>query len=268
MLEFSSCSAQTCKQVCPNACMTYCASYSSMFTVHMLHLFRKCICKFMTHCVIFPIFWMERCSNGTTAENKGFSDGATEAAPSGVQQASGYQSAWAGAPGQVSMADIVKMGRPQNRTSYSQNASLHNDLRFPADHSSKDYESGTSQAQHIPTNEEWPAMEKPTATHVQPEPYYAVDSEQHLEPSGITSVSVNQLPEAEVVQEVDEEDEYTENYGTDAAQSDSITNRKFLEDDSRGASLYENDLYKDMGSFQHHAPHDFHKGGFFFYNYC
>ncbi|XP_042007325.1 uncharacterized protein LOC121755942 isoform X2 [Salvia splendens] len=198
-------------------------------------------------------------SNGTTAENKGFSDGAAEAAPSGVQQASGYQSAWAGARGQVSMADIVKMGRPQNKTSHSQNASHHNDLRFPADYSSKDYESGTSPAQHIPTNEEWPAMEKPTATHVQPEPYYAVDSELHLEPSGITSVSVNQLPEAEVVQEEDEEDEYTENYGADAAQSDSITNVKFLEDDSRGASLYENDLYKDMGSFQHHAPHDFHK---------
>ncbi|KAG6407230.1 hypothetical protein SASPL_130216 [Salvia splendens] len=197
--------------------------------------------------------------NGTTAENKGFSDGAAEAAPSGVQQASGYQSAWAGARGQVSMADIVKMGRPQNKTSHSQNASHHNDLRFPADYSSKDYESGTSPAQHIPTNEEWPAMEKPTATHVQPEPYYAVDSELHLEPSGITSVSVNQLPEAEVVQEEDEEDEYTENYGADAAQSDSITNVKFLEDDSRGASLYENDLYKDMGSFQHHAPHDFHK---------
>ncbi|XP_047947734.1 uncharacterized protein LOC125193855 isoform X2 [Salvia hispanica] len=190
-------------------------------------------------------------SNGTTAENKGFSDGAAEAAPSGVQQASGYQSAWAGAPGQVSMADIVKMGRPQNKTSHSQNASHHNDLRFPAEHSSKDYESGT--------NEEWPAMEKPTAAHVQSEPYYAVDSEQHLEPSGIPSVSVNQHLEAEVVQEEDEEDEYTENYGADAAQSDSITNRKILEDDSRGASLYENDLYEDMGSFQHHAPHDFHK---------
>ena len=211
--------------------------------------------QLQAHSVIFPIFWMECCSNGTTAENKGFSDGAAEAAPSGVQQASGYQSAWAGAPGQVSMADIVKMGRPQNKTSHSQNASHHNDLRFPAEHSSKDYESGT--------NEEWPAMEKPTAAHVQSEPYYAVDSEQHLEPSGIPSVSVNQHLEAEVVQEEDEEDEYTENYGADAAQSDSITNRKILEDDSRGASLYENDLYEDMGSFQHHAPHDFHKGGFF-----
>ncbi|KAL1555894.1 hypothetical protein AAHA92_11579 [Salvia divinorum] len=198
-------------------------------------------------------------SNGSTAENKGFSDGTAEAAPSGVQQASGYQSAWAGAPGQVSMADIVKMGRPQNKASHSQNASHHNDLRFPADYSSKNYESGTSPAQHIPTNDEWPTMEKPTATHVQSEPYYAVDSEQHLEPSGIPSVSVNQLSEAEVVQEEDEEDEYTENHGADAAQSDSIPNRKFLEDDSRGASLYENDLYKDMGSFQHHAPHDFHK---------
>lgn len=207
---------------------------------------------------------MSCCSDGATAENKGFSFGAAEDTPSGVQPASGYQSSLVGAAGQVSMADIVKMGRPLNKTSNAPNASHHSDLRFPVDHLSKDHKSRTSSAQHI--HEEWPIMEKPPATQVQSAQYYAVDSEQHREPSGIPSDNVNRQSEAEEVQEEDEEDDNTEHSGVDAVESDSISSRKFLEDDSRGASLYENDLYKDMGSFQHQAPRDFHEGDCF-YNY-
>ncbi|KAH6790252.1 hypothetical protein C2S51_005258 [Perilla frutescens var. frutescens] len=200
-------------------------------------------------------------SNGATAENKGYLFGAASAAPSGVQPASGYQSAWVGAPGQVSMADIVKMGRPHNKASNVPNAShytvqgpstntSHNNLRFPEDH-----ESGTSSAQQIPINEEWPIM--PPATKVVSMPYYAVDSEQHLEASDIPSDGVNGLPQAEEVQE--EDDDSIENSVANAVESDSISSRKLPEDDSRGASLYENDLYKDMDSYQHQGPHDFHE---------
>lgn len=202
-------------------------------------------------------------SNVASAENEGYLFGAANVTPSGVQPTSGYRSAWVGAPGQVSMADIVKMGRPHNKASnvshhsiqgHSTNTS-HNNSRFPADHSSKDPESGTSSAQQIPINEEWPIM--PPATKVPSIPYYAVDSEQHLEASDIPSDGFNRPSEAEEAQEEDDDD--IENSVANAVESDSISSRKFPVDDSRGASLYENDLYKDMDSYQHQDPHDFHE---------
>lgn len=212
---------------------------------------------------------MAYCSNGASAESKGSSFGTADPTPSAVQPASGYQSAWVGAPGQVSMADIVKMGRPQNKASNVPNASYHNaqgpstntsqnNLRFPADQSIKDPESGTSSAQH----EEWPVM--PPATKVVSIPYYAVDSEQHLEASGKPSDDVNRPSEAEEV--LEEEYDDTEDSGANVVESDSISSRMLPENDSRGASLYENDLYNDMGSYQHQAPHEFHEGNCF-YNY-
>lgn len=100
----------------------------------------------------------------------------------------------------------------------------------------------------------------PPATKVVSLPYYAVDNEKHLEASAIPSDNVNQPSEAEEVQE--EEDDYSEDSEVNAGESDSISSRKLPEDDSRGASLYENDLYKDMGSYQHQAPLDFHEGDF------
>ncbi|KAK6124111.1 hypothetical protein DH2020_042137 [Rehmannia glutinosa] len=198
-------------------------------------------------------------SDGASAENKGSSLGTADAMPSGILPVSGYQSAWAGAPGQVSMADIVKMGRPQNKASNAPNASHHNvhvpstnashhNLRFPEDHASNDPESSVQQ----PSNE-WPSIEKPAATKAIPVPDYTVDSEQHLEASGVPSDSINQPYEEEEVQEAEDDDpEYS---GENDVGSDSISSRKIPEDDSRSASLFENDLYKNMGSYQHQA-HD------------
>ncbi|KAK6124146.1 hypothetical protein DH2020_042119 [Rehmannia glutinosa] len=198
-------------------------------------------------------------SDGASAENKGSSLGTADAMPSGILPVSGYQSAWAGAPGQVSMADIVKMGRPQNKASNAPNASHHNvhvpstnashhNLRFPEDHASNDPESSVQQ----PSNE-WPSIEKPAATKAIPVPDYTVDSEQHLEASGVPSDSINQPYEEEEVQEAEDDDpEYS---GENDVGSDSISSRKISEDDSRSASLFENDLYKNMGSYQHQA-HD------------
>ncbi|KAI3456065.1 hypothetical protein Pfo_012728 [Paulownia fortunei] len=206
-------------------------------------------------------------SDGASAEIKGSSLGTADAMPSGIQPASGYQSAWVGAPGQVSMADIVKMGRPHNKASNPANAShhyvqgpstsaSHHNLRFPEDHASKDPESGISLVHHLSTNEEWPSIEKPAATNVIPVPEYTVDSEQHLEASGVPSDSINRHSEAEEVQEAEDDD--IENSGANDVGSDSMSSRKIPEDDSRGASLFEDDLYENMGSYEHQA-HDFHE---------
>ncbi|KAL3643593.1 hypothetical protein CASFOL_014408 [Castilleja foliolosa] len=182
-------------------------------------------------------------SDGASAENKGSSFGTAGA----VQPASGYQSAWSGAPGQVSMADIVKMGRTHNNTASN---APHQNQRFP-DHD-------------LPTTDaDWPSIEKPPSftNVISVAPESTVDSEQYLEASGVVAESVNRPYEAEEVEEEEEYDDtenYGENYGINNVGSDSISSRNILDKDSRSASLFENDLYKNMGSYQHQA-HDFHE---------
>ncbi|KAL0305540.1 UNVERIFIED_CONTAM: hypothetical protein Sradi_5971300 [Sesamum radiatum] len=153
-------------------------------------------------------------SDGASSENKVSSLSMADAMPSGVQPTSGYQSAWVGVPGQVSLADIVKMGRPQNKVPSAPNASHHNIQGSSAKHK--------------------------------------VDSEQHLEASGVLSDSINQA------EEVQETKMITWKILEQMMGSNSISTREIPEDDSGGASLFENDLYNNMGSYTQQA-HDFHE---------
>ncbi|XP_018451330.2 uncharacterized protein LOC108822686 isoform X1 [Raphanus sativus] len=74
---------------------------------------------------------------------------------SSSQPASGHQTPWFGAPGQLSMADIVKMGRPQNKTTSSQrNVNMRSEI-------SHDHEGSANQ--QVPVKDEWPSIEKPLA---------------------------------------------------------------------------------------------------------
>lgn len=202
------------------------------------------------------------CSDGASAENIGSSFGAADPVSSTIHPASGYQSAWIGTPGQVSMADIVKMGRQHNKASNSTSASHHNS-RFPAEYESKDPDSGISSAQQLPIYEEWPSIEKPPASNVIPDSGYTVTSEQHVDSSDVPSDGINQQSEAEEEEVQEKEDDDIENSIGNDVESDSVSSRKIPEDDSGGASLFENDLYKDMGSYPHQA-HDFHEGDCFY----
>ncbi|CAG7880551.1 unnamed protein product [Brassica rapa] len=79
-------------------------------------------------------------------------DSKTETVSSGggissSQPVSGQQTAWFGAAGQMSMADIVKMGRPHNKTANSQ----------------KNHEHEIAANQHVPVKDQWPSIEKPMA---------------------------------------------------------------------------------------------------------
>lgn len=207
------------------------------------------------------------CSDGASTENKGSSFDTADTVPSSTHPASGYQSSWVGAPGQVSMADIVKMGRPHNKASNNNvqgpsNSASHHNLSFPAEYESNDPDSGISSAQQIPIYEEWPSIEKPPASKVMSFSGYTVNPEQHVESSVVPSDGINQQSEEE--EEVQEkEDDDIENSVENDVESDSVSSRKIPEDDSGGASLFENDLYKDMGSYQHQA-HDFHEGDSFY----
>lgn len=79
-------------------------------------------------------------------------DSKTETVSSGggissSQPVSGQQTAWFGAAGQMSMADIVKMGRPHNKTANSQ----------------KNHEHEIAANQYVPVKDQWPSIEKPMA---------------------------------------------------------------------------------------------------------
>ncbi|KAL0328947.1 UNVERIFIED_CONTAM: hypothetical protein Scaly_2327300 [Sesamum calycinum] len=190
-------------------------------------------------------------SDGASAETKVSLLEASDGVPSIVQPASGHQSAWAGLPGQVSMADIVRMGRPHNKASNSQNASRHNVQDPPKVHQTE-----MSSIQHVPANDDWPSIEKPPARNVLSVSEYTIDSETHPEASDVSFDSTNRHSEAEEVQEK-EDDNIASSEGNDLG-SVSISSRNIPEDDSRGASLFENDLYKDMGPYQSEA-HDFER---------
>ncbi|KAF8108882.1 hypothetical protein N665_0104s0193 [Sinapis alba] len=66
---------------------------------------------------------------------------------SSSQSVSGQQTAWFGAAGQMSMADIVKMGRPHNKTTNSQKKV------------SEEHEVAASQQAAV--KDQWPSIEKP-----------------------------------------------------------------------------------------------------------
>lgn len=197
--------------------------------------------------------------------------GTADGMPSSVKTASGYQSAWASGPGQVSMADIVRMGKPHIKASQAPTASHHNiqdtsatesfpQLRSHADHPSKVNQSEVSSDQHVPITDEWPSVEQPAPGNAISVPEYAVDAELHPEGSrSSVSDGIDHHYEAEEVQE--REDDNTGNSGGNDSNSVSIPRRKLPEDDSRGSSLFENELYQNLSSYQSEAPeYERHEG--------
>ncbi|KAL3833735.1 hypothetical protein ACJIZ3_008471 [Penstemon smallii] len=197
-------------------------------------------------------------SGGSSVENKGASLVTADGILSGVPPPSAYYSAWAG---QVSMADIVKMGRPQNKTADVPNASHNNvqgrstashpNLRFPDDHASKVHESELSSVQHVPVIDEWPSIEKPASSKVTSVPEYSVDS--HLQPEAyvLPFDTVNRDSEAE--EDQDSEDDNIDDSVANNVGSHSFSSRKISDDDAIGASQFENDLHKNSGSYQPQA---------------
>ncbi|XP_022715633.1 uncharacterized protein LOC111274899 isoform X2 [Durio zibethinus] len=175
---------------------------------------------------------------------------------SSTSQPSGYQSAWLGVPGQVSMADIVKMGRPQNKASAMPNrphqssnnrhlvvpplSVLHHNLQ---DHTSKvsdvTYEPDVTTNQHVSPSGEWPLIENPSAASV-------TSVFEAVMESGFYG-NVSNLPLDRSCQHI--KSELEEAQAVDDGPVETI-NGNLQEDDSGGSSLYDNNLYKDMNSYQ------------------
>ncbi|XP_051135612.1 uncharacterized protein LOC127254517 isoform X2 [Andrographis paniculata] len=181
-------------------------------------------------------------------------DGMTSAA-----QPSGFQTAWMGVPGQVSMADVVRMGRPNNKPSVMPNSSHHiiqnpsTTESFQVERYTEDHSPGALQSEALLVQnayDEWPSVEEPEIPNVVSVPEYSTETKLHPGTEGVTSDSVNLHPHVGV-QEID--DDKIGNSGGNNATSSSIPKRKNEEDDSRGASLSGNDLHEKSGSYQSEA---------------
>ncbi|XP_052181668.1 uncharacterized protein LOC127794532 isoform X2 [Diospyros lotus] len=188
------------------------------------------------------------------------------------QTSSGYQPAWSGVPGQVSMADIVKMGRSNGKTLHTANQSRygvnhhdvqasqpnawHHDLYSSKDHftskvSELNPESGVVTGQHASANDDWPLLEQPPVASMPPALESSVASEMHTDTSILSSKRTNWQPESSKDEAKAVEDASIENVDTTCVEPASVFSRKIQEDNSGGASPFDNDIYKNMDS---HLP--------------
>ncbi|XP_010539204.1 PREDICTED: uncharacterized protein LOC104813342 [Tarenaya hassleriana] len=153
-------------------------------------------------------------------ENTSLPVGTCDAVRSSSQASSGLQPVWFAVPGQRTMADIVKMGRP-----------LHQNIVTPR--SSDLITSSKEPESKAPVMDEWPSIEKPDAAYsssVFKVPMVSdstVRADNHLK---------SQL----------DEDPVTENLPVESpvanrVRPSSVSSRNFHDDDSKGSSLYDHD---------------------------
>ncbi|KAM1045535.1 hypothetical protein EV1_036120 [Malus domestica] len=192
-------------------------------------------------------------SDSVGSENKMPTLSTDDGISSFSQPSSGYQSAWGGVPGQVSMADIVKMGRPQAKATTMPNphnhsgnhhdgvppaASLHHNLHSPQDHVPK----------LSATHDEWPLIDPPSVSmsSVLGAP---ANSELYADSSNVPVDRANQHIRSQIDEVEVEEDDSVEALPSQNEPT-SVSGRHLQEDNSGGASNFDNSLYEDINSYQ------------------
>uniref|UniRef100_A0A1J3CXQ0 GBF-interacting protein 1 N-terminal domain-containing protein n=1 Tax=Noccaea caerulescens TaxID=107243 RepID=A0A1J3CXQ0_NOCCA len=151
------------------------------------------------------------------------SSGGASSSPS----VSGHQTAWFGAPGQMSMADIVKMGRPHNKTT---NSSKNVDIRSG--------EREIAANQHVPVQDEWPSIEKPMAASTCV-PVAPTESEKCNGPADFQSSRGDQHLKGHLEDTHLAEDGPFGNLGSDLVQADTVAGGVVQEDDSGVSSEFD-----------------------------
>jgi len=171
--------------------------------------------------------------------------------PSSSSQRSGLQSAWSGTVGQVSMADIVKMGRPQPRPSVhhssiqsgnNQNillppATSDNNLHSLQGYASKVSETNTNQghalSDNVPQNDEWPCIENQHDVRGYEDVDAHANSEYYANSSGFAETDWQQKTPLD---EYEAEDGSIEN--ADNNEYASISAKSTSEDNTGGTSIF------------------------------
>ncbi|KAJ8439185.1 hypothetical protein Cgig2_029723 [Carnegiea gigantea] len=201
---------------------------------------------------------MDKAFPAFTAEN-------TSAAPA----SSGFQSACAGMPGQVSMADIVKMGRPHVKASGILNTSqqhvtnqhvvvssampTRDDLHPSQNHSVKlsesNSDSGVTGSQYVPPNDGWHLEEEPPAANVSSIVEPSIDSE----PCSDHYDRAKQQYRSQSDDVRFLKDDAGDNAHADLVRSVPGSNQNIQEENSGGVSGFDNHLYQDINSY--HVDH-------------
>ena len=231
-------------------------------------------------------------SNNAATENKLAGLGVGDGAISSSQSTFGYQSTWGG-QGQVSMADIVKMGKPQGKSSSVQNTSLQgasslNSIPFQSTPSHQNFHSAQHQAstvsevhsgpgivsQQASLNDEWPSIESPQPVSISSTIESPAVLELHSNPANLSLDAASQHIHQDKVQVVESGSVDTVD-ANHAAHASSILGRNIQEDNSGGTSVSDNNLYEDMSSYLPHRHAIEHDEGyfpspslFFFFFYC
>uniref|UniRef100_A0A166EWR8 GBF-interacting protein 1 N-terminal domain-containing protein n=1 Tax=Daucus carota subsp. sativus TaxID=79200 RepID=A0A166EWR8_DAUCS len=162
---------------------------------------------------------------------------------SASQPSTGYQPAWVGAHGQKSMADIVKMGKPQSKVSSTPTSS-----HYSGDQGSKVpdlyVEPGAAP-------DEWPLIE-PTQASLTLGLESHTDSQPHPDQSNMLSNKINLQIHSEPDEVETEEDSSVEN--PDYVGSATMSSGNLQVDNPGDATLVDN-MYEKIDSYQsnHHA---------------
>ncbi|KAJ4703786.1 GBF-interacting protein 1-like [Melia azedarach] len=203
-------------------------------------------------------------SDAVATESKTLMVPSGDGIPSSSQPSSGFPSAWLGVPGQVSMADIVKMGRPQNKALPHQSvnnrhvvappsAVAHHDLHPSQGHpkaSELSSEPEVATSQHAPPNDEWPSIEQPpTVSSILEGP---ANSELYASQPNLSMDRTEQQRQSQLDEVDEEEDSSDETPSANHVGSASVSSRNIQEDNSGGSSLFENNLYNNMSPYQPH----------------
>ncbi|OMO82880.1 UBA-like protein [Corchorus olitorius] len=179
---------------------------------------------------------------------------------SSSSQPSGYQSAWLGVPGQVSMADIVKMGRPQSKVSTVPNPPHQsvNSRHRATKVSDVSYEPDVTTNQQVPPTDEWPPIE-PSAGSVTSVLEAPADTGLYANAANLPLERTNQHNKSQLEEAQAVDNGPVETLNANHVGSPSISSRNVHEDDSGNSSLFDNNVYKDMNSYQpqmHAFEHD------------
>lgn len=192
-----------------------------------------------------------QCSDLVTGENKPMMIATVNGTLSTSQPLSGYQAAWSGVPGQVSMADIVKMGRSHSKASSGANPAQYglNQHHVQTSRSSEDH---VSTGHHDSPNDDWPLIESPPTVRVPPVLEQPLASDLHVDASNFSSDMINQHPQSPKDEFREPVDDAIENINTYHVGSGSAATHKMQEDKASGDFLFSDGMYENMASYQTH----------------
>ncbi|KFK36320.1 hypothetical protein AALP_AA4G107400 [Arabis alpina] len=168
---------------------------------------------------------------------------------SSSQSVSGHQTAWFGAAGQMSMADIVKRGIPDNK---STNSRKNVDMRSEVNH---EHESAVNQ--HVPVKDEWPSIEKPVAASTSSVTVAPTESEVFSGPADFQSSREDQHPKGQL-----EDTHLSETVGDlrrEHMQPDTVAGGVVQEDYAGVSSEFDDNLYRHQRQshpVEHHEDED------------